>query len=737
MVSQVETQFLGKTLKIETGRIARQAHGAVILSYDDLVLLATAVSPYEVKEDTDFFPLTVDYRERFPAVGKFPGGYMKRENRPTDKEILTMRCIDRPMRPLFPADYYNEVQIMLQVLSAKRDVDPDTMAVTAASAAVAVSDIPFACTLAAVRVVKVDGELIINPNDEQRAKATLDFVVAGSATKVVMIEGEAKQAPEADVTEAIAYAFKELQPLIKAQDELAAKIGVVKREYTHIKAGEKAMSVCETYRDRITEALRIPGKAERNDKLAELRKAYVEEVQALEECADENVIALNVAFEDLTGVCLRKLIREEGHRVDGRGLDEIRPITCETGFLPRCHGSALFTRGETQALVTLTLGTADDAQGVEGLAGETQKKFMLHYTFPPYSVGEARPLRGPGRREIGHGNLAERSLKFLVPEDFDYTIRITSDITESNGSSSMASVCGGCLSLMDAGVPIDAPVAGISVGLVADDDEYTLITDIVGDEDHYGHMDFKVAGSKKGVTGVQVDLKVEGLPVDLLPAIFERARSARLRILNIMAKELPAPRPELSPLAPKILTIKIPVDKIGALIGPGGKNVRAIQEQTGTTISIEDDGTVQIAGDSLEIAQKGKEIVEAMMATAEIGKTYHGTVTRLMSFGAFVKILPDVEGMVHISEIRDERVEKIEDVLKEGDEVDVRVIEIDDKGRVNLSMKHLDEPFDPSKVKSRSQKDSERRGRSEGGRPRREDRRPRRQQREDSQDDNA
>ena len=368
MVSKVETEFLGKKLTIETGRVAKQAHGAVILQHGDLVLLATAVSPYEVKEDTDFFPLTVDYRERFPAVGKFPGGYMKRENRPTDKEILTMRCIDRPMRPLFPADYYNEVQIMLQVLSAKRDEDPDVMAVTAASAAVAVSDIPFACTLAAVRVVKVDGELIINPNDEQRSKALLDFVVAGSADKVVMIEGEARQAPEAEVTEAIAYAFKELQPLIKLQDELAAKLGVVKREYTHIKAGEKAQAVCETYRDRITEALMIKGKAERNDALNALRDAFKEEVLALEECAEENVIALNVAFEDLTGVCLRKLIREKSHRVDGRGLDEIRPISCETGFLPRCHGSALFTRGETQALVTTTLGTADDAQGIEGLS---------------------------------------------------------------------------------------------------------------------------------------------------------------------------------------------------------------------------------------------------------------------------------------------------------------------------------------------------------------------------------
>ena len=715
MVSKVETQFLGKTFSLETGRIARQAHGAVILQHDDLVLIATAVSPYEVNAEADFFPLTVDYRERFPAVGKFPGGYIKRENKPSDKEILTMRCIDRPMRPLFPADYYNEVQIMLQVLSAKRDEDPDVMAVTAASAAIAVSDIPFAALLAAVRVCKVDGNFIINPNNEERSRATLDFVVAGSETKVVMIEGEARQAPEKDVTDAIAYAFKELQPLIAAQKELAEKIGVVKREYTHVKASEKAISVCETYRDRIKEALKIAGKKERNTTLGELREAFLEEVLALEECAEESKIALNVAFDDLIGVCLRKLIREEGHRVDGRGLDEIRPITCETGFLPRCHGTALFTRGETQALVTATLGTAGDAQGVESLSGESEKRFMLHYTFPPYSVGEARPLRGPGRREIGHGNLAERSLKYLIPEDFEYTVRLTSDITESNGSSSMASVCGGCLALMDAGVPIANPVAGISVGLVADDNEYTLITDIVGDEDHYGHMDFKVAGSREGVTGVQVDLKVEGLPVDLLPAIFERARSARLRILDIMAKELPAPRPELSPLAPKILTVKIPVDKIGALIGPGGKNIRSIQEQTGTKIDISDDGTVQIAGDSLEIAQAGKDVVESMMATAEIGKIYRGPVTRLMSFGAFIKILPDVEGMVHISEIRDERVEKIEDVLKEGDIVEARVIEIDDKGRVNLSMRHLDEPFDPAKVKTRNQKDAERRSNGNGG----------------------
>lgn len=717
MSAKVETQFIGRTISFETGRVARQAHGAVLLQHGDLVLLATAVSPETRREGIDFFPLTVDYRERFTAVGKFPGGYIKRESRPTEKEILTMRCIDRPMRPLFPRGYLNEVQIMIQVLSADRAEDPDTMAVTAASAAVCVSDIPFPEPIAAVRVSKIDGQLCINASFEDRPRSELDFVIAGSKEKVVMIEGEAKQASEADVHEAICFAFEQLQPLIALQEELVQKAGKPKRAFTPVLPSKKVEAEVNQLKDEINDALAISGKQERNETLAAIQEGFITRLTEDEAFAEEDPATFPMAFDELVGECMRAMILDQQKRVDGRSLDEIRPITCEVGILPRTHGAALFTRGETQSLAVTTLGTGEDEQKVELLSGDTVKKFMLHYTFPPYSVGEARMIRGPGRREIGHGNLAERSLRPVVPEDFMYTIRITSDITESNGSSSMASVCGGCLSLMDAGVPLKAPVAGISIGLVEKGDTRVMLTDIVGDEDHHGHMDFKVAGSREGITGVQVDLKINGLPPAYIAEILERAHDARLKILDRMAETLAEPRPEISPYAPKIITITIPVDKIGALIGPSGKNVRKIQEETGTTISIEDDGTVQIAGDSLEQAEAGREMVEMQVAEAEVGKIYEGPVTRIMNFGAFVKILPDVEGMVHISSISEERIEKIDDVLKEGDIVKVRVIEIDDKGRVNLTMRDLDKPFDPDSVKPRRQSSDRGKPRGRGNRP--------------------
>ena len=702
MITKTEIKFLNSFVSLETGRIARQAHGAVVLQNDDLVILATAVSPETRDTTSDFFPLTVEYRERMTAVGKFPGGYIKRESKSTEKETLTARCIDRPMRPLFPSDYFNEVQIIVQVLSADKEYDPDVMSVTAASAAIAVSDIPFSALMAAVRVIKLNDKFIINPNYAERKSASLDFVVAATKDKVVMIEGEAKQAPESDVVAAINYAFEQMQPLIQLQEDLAVKAQVKKREYTPVAATAKTIEICETFRTKVLDAIYIPGKVERNNAIAQIKEEFFAAITTNEELAAiETPITMAIAFDEMIGKCMRDNIRTNGKRPDGRTADEVRQITCEVGILPKAHGAALFTRGETQSLAVVTLGTVDDMQMTETLAGEFGKSFMLHYSFPPYSVGEAKPIRAPGRREIGHGNLAERSLKFLVPQNFNYTIRITSDITESNGSSSMASVCAGCLAMMDAGIPIEKPVAGISVGLVDDAGTHTLFTDIIGDEDHYGHMDFKVAGTESGVTGVQVDLKVPGLSTTLLPEIFEKARIARNKILDTMKQTLAAPRAELSPLAPKILTIKIPVDKIGLLIGPGGKNIRGIQEQTGVKIAVEDDGTVQISGDNIEIALAGKNMVEMCVATAEIGKIYNGTVTRLMAFGAFVKILPDVEGMVHISEISEQRVEKIEDALKEGDVVQVRVIEIDEKGRVNLTMKKLNEPFDPTQVKSR------------------------------------
>jgi polyribonucleotide nucleotidyltransferase len=687
---------------METGRIARQAHGAIWLQHGSLVVLATAVSPDTIREGVDFFPLTVDYRERFTAVGKFPGGFIKRESRPTEKETLTARCIDRPLRPLFPNGYFNEVQIMVMVLSADPTEDPDTLGLVAASAAVHISNIPFAEPIGAVRVSKIDGQLKINVPFEERQKSTLDFVVAGTRSKIVMIEGAARQAPEAEVNEAILFGQQQLQPLIDMQEELVKKLGRTKRTYTPILPSAAMTALVAGMRPRVAQALKISGKTERNTQLSALRNELAGAVALDAGLAAENKMVLPIAFDELVGACMQEMILREQKRVDGRGVDDIRAITSEVGILPRTHGSALFVRGETQSVAVVTLGTSDDAQRMELLSGETEKKFMLHYSFPPYAVGEAKPIRGPGRREIGHGDLAERSLRQVMPEEFMYTIRITSDITESNGSSSMASVCGGSLSLMDAGVPISAPVAGISVGLVQQGETRVLMTDIVGDEDHYCHMDFKVAGTAQGITGVQVDLKVDGLPVELIATILERARTARLAILETMKGTLAAPRPEISPFAPKILTITIPIDKIGAVIGPGGKNVRKIQELTKTKIAIDDDGTVQIAGASTEEAERGRAMVASIVAEAELGAIYEGPVTRIMAFGAFVKILAENEGMVHISEISNERIESIDDVLKVGDLVKVRVIEIDDRGRVNLSMRLLDEPFDPSKHNSRS-----------------------------------
>jgi len=700
-MQKVEKQYLDKSLSLETGKIARQAHGAVMLRHGDMVILATVVSPAELREGCDFFPLTVDYRERFTAVGKFPGGYIKRESRPTEKEILTMRCVDRPMRPLFPKDYFHEVQIMLQVMSTDATEDPDTMAMFAASAAVTASDIPFAGPIGAVRVSKIDGEMKINASELERKNSEFDFVIAGTRDKVVMIEGEAKQTPEDEVHKAICFGHEQLQPQIDLQEELAKKMGITKREYVPIAPSEAVKAEVAKLKDKVSETLQIPGKHERNSALREIKSTLMEELEKNEMFAEENPMTIDIAYDNLVGECMREMIINTKKRVDGRGCEDIRPINCEVGLFPKTHGSALFTRGETQSIAVATLGTDDDEQRIETLAGDSSKRFMLHYTFPPYSVGEARMLRGPGRREIGHGNLAERSLKFVVPEDFGYTVRVTSDITESNGSSSMASVCGGCLCLMDAGIPIEAPVAGISVGLVSAENEKIMITDILGDEDHFGDMDFKVAGSEKGITGVQVDLKINGLEPEFIADILKRSKEARLKILDIMKETLAGPREELTSLAPCILTTIVPPDKIGAIIGPGGKNIRKIQEETNTHISIDDDGTVKIAGDGKEAAEAGKEMVESLVAEAEIGKIYEGQVVKIMSFGAFVKILPEVDGMVHISEIAEHRIENIEDELHVGDIVKVRVIEKDDRGRVNLTMRKLDEPFDPNSVKSR------------------------------------
>lgn len=719
MVTRVETQFNGRPLSIETGRIARQADGAVIVQQGHAVVLGTVVSPREKREGTDFFPLSVDYRERLTSVGKFPGGFLKREGRPTEKEILTMRCIDRPLRPLFPKDYYNEVQICVQVMSADPQEDPDVLGIIAASACLSVSDVPFNGPVGAVRVCHIDGELKINPTATEREKALFTFVVVGTREKLIMIEGEAKEASNEDVDAALTFAHKELQSLIDLQQELREKCAVQTREYTPVVASDAVIQAAETFAQRVQDALRITQKSERNTTL----KTLQEEFTALfEDNEEEEPVAIANAFDDIVSREMRTRILKENKRCDGRSLDELRQITCEVGIFPRIHGSALFTRGETQSIAITTLGTTDDAQRMELLSGEEKRKFMLHYTFPPYSVGEARMIRGPGRREIGHGNLAERSLRPVVPTDFQYTIRLTSDITESNGSSSMASVCGGTLALMDAGVPISAPVAGISIGLIQEGDTQTLLTDILGDEDHHGDMDFKVAGTRKGITGVQVDLKIDGLrPQDILP-ILTRAAEARCAILDTMEATLPAPRTELSPYAPKMLVTRIPVDKIGALIGPGGKNVKAIQEECKCTIAIEEDGTVQIAADDDATAQMALERVQLVVAEVEEGKEYNGKVVKIMAFGAFVNILPGTDGMVHISEICDKRVDAVESILHEGDAVRVLVKEIDDRDRVNLTMKGLPQSEEiTARIAENTGGDSQR---GERSRPPRNDRRP-------------
>ena len=715
MTQRVECLFAGKTLTLETGRIARQAHGSIWLQHGDLVVLATAVSSTP-RAGIDFFPLTVEYREKFTAVGKFPGGFIKRENRPTEKEILTARCIDRPMRPLFPKGFVNEVQIIAQVESADPTEAPETLALVAASAAVNISGIPFGGPIAAVSVSKIDGQLVLNAPISEQEKATLYFVVAGTREKVIMIEGQALQASEAEVDEAIRFGHQQLQPLIELQEKLMKIAGKPVQEYTPMLPSDAVTAAVAAARGKVVSALRITGKAERNTALALIKKEILTPLAADERFVAENPGTFAVAYDDLVGACMREKMLQDKKRVDGRGATDIRAITCEVGILPRTHGSALFTRGETQSLAVVTLGTSDDEQRFESLAGEASKNFMLHYSFPPYSVGETKPMRAPSRRDIGHGNLAERSLRAVVPAEFMYTIRITSEITESNGSSSMASVCGGTLALMDAGVPIQAPVAGISVGLIEEGSTQLLITDIIGDEDHFGDMDFKVAGTAQGITGVQVDFKIAGLKPEIIGKILGQAREGRMIILAEMAKTLATPRPAISPLAPKILTVHIPVDKIGALIGPGGKNVRKIQEETKTKIAIEDDGTVQIAADNEERAEAGRKRVEMLVAEAEIGKVYDGRVTRIMNFGAFIQILAEVEGMVHIGEICDERIRAVEDKLKIGDLVKARVVEIDEKGRVNLSMRNLDKEFDPATmVRQREGGGGERRGGFGGG----------------------
>lgn len=714
MIVKESVKIGNKTITMETGRIAKQAGGAILISLDDTVALVTATAAKEAR-DVDFFPLTCDYVEKAYAGGKIPGGFFKREGRQREDEILTCRLMDRPMRPMFPDGFRTETQVIATLLSADRDNKPDVLAVTGGSAAVHISDIPFDGPLAAIRVGRVSGELIPFPTMSELENSDMDIVIAATRDAVVMVEGGSSEVSEEDLIDAIEFGHRAMTPLLDLQDALRESVGKPKREVVvPVKDAALAGRVASLFSAKVDEATRIKIKHERYDRLDELKKEMLEQ---LAEEYPEREKELKEAFGDLKKNIVRRRIIEKGERIDGRRTTDIRNITCEVGFLPRTHGSGLFTRGETQALVTATLGVSSDEQRVDGLYNPEQwKKFLLHYNFPPFSVGETRFLRGPGRREIGHGALAERSLAQVLPdhEKFPYTIRVVSEITESNGSSSMASVCGGSLALMDAGVPISAPVAGIAMGLIKEGDDIAVLSDILGDEDHLGDMDFKVTGTTKGVNAVQMDIKIKGLPREVLSRALEQARQGRLHILERMTSVLKEPRAELSKHAPQITTIKVRPDQIRLVIGPGGKMIKGIVDQTGVDINVEDDGSVHIASPDQAAVAKAVEIIEGLTKEAVVGDVYEGTVARVADFGAFVNILPNIDGLVHISELDWGHVNTVEDVCKEGDTLRVKVIGVDqDTGKIRLSRKELLEK--PEGYVEKPPRDGDRRGGGGGG----------------------
>jgi polyribonucleotide nucleotidyltransferase len=692
MPEKITAPLGDKQIIIETGKLAKQADGAVTVQLGETIVIVAAVAATKAKPGQDFFPLTVDYREKAAAAGKFPGGYFKREGRPTEKEILTCRLTDRPIRPLFPKGWYNEVQVQTVLLSADGENDPDILSIIGASAALMVSDIPWAGPLGAVRVGRIGGKFVANPTHAEMAESDLDLVYVGNDKDIVMYEGAAKEITEADFNAALKYAQEVIQPIILAQKELVARAGRKKREIMlNIVPDEILLEAKTLAGDRFVPALLMPGKLNRENAC----KAIQDEVgvKLVEKFGAEKVtpFVINDAFYYIQKEAVRKLILESGKRLDGRAFDVVRPISCEVGILPRAHGSALFARGETQAVTLATLGTGDDTQEFDSYTGgETEKKFILHYNFPNFSVGETGRISGPGRREIGHGALAERSIESMLPKDYPYAVRVTSEIMESNGSTSMASVCGGTLALLDAGVPMTRPVAGISVGICTEYSgdkisKYQLLTDIIGWEDHYCDMDCKIAGTEKGITGFQLDLKLKGIPFALMVETVEKARVARMHILAEMAKTLPAARTELSKYAPRIEVIRINPEKIGALIGPGGKNIKRLVEESGCEINIEDDGTVNIFSVSPEGMKIARDAINGMTAEAEIGKIYRGKVVTVKEFGAFVEFLPGKDGLVHISELANFRVKNTEDIVKVGDEITVKCLGVDEKGRVKLS----------------------------------------------------
>jgi polyribonucleotide nucleotidyltransferase len=694
MSEKISAALGDKQIIIETGKLAKQADGAVTVQLGETIVIVAAVAATKAKPGQDFFPLTVDYREKAAAAGKFPGGYFKREGRPTEKEILTCRLTDRPIRPLFPKGWYNEVQVQTVLLSADGENDPDILSIIGASAALMVSDIPWAGPLGAVRVGRIGGKFVANPTHAEMAESDLDLVYVGNDKDIVMYEGAAKEITEADFNSALKYAQEVIQPIIAAQKELVAKAGKKKREITlNVVPDEILHEAKNLAGDRFVPALLTHGKLAREAAV----KAIQDEVgkKLVEKFGAEKVteFVIKDAFYYIQKEAVRKLILESGKRLDGRTFDVVRPISSEVGILPRAHGSAIFSRGETQAVTLATLGTGDDTQEFDSYTGgETEKKFILHYNFPNFSVGETGRISGPGRREIGHGALAERSIESMLPKDYPYAVRVTSEIMESNGSTSMASVCGGTLALLDAGVPLTRPVAGISVGICAEYSgekisKYQLLTDIIGWEDHYCDMDCKIAGTEKGITGFQLDLKLKGIPFALMVETVEKARVARMYILAEMAKTLAAPRTELSKYAPRIEIVKINPEKIGALIGPGGKNIKRLVEESGCEINIEDDGTVNIFSVSPEGMKIAKDAITGMTAEAEIGKIYRGKVVTVKEFGAFVEFLPGKDGLVHISELANFRVKNTEDIVKVGDDITVKCLGVDEKGRVRLSRK--------------------------------------------------
>jgi polyribonucleotide nucleotidyltransferase len=675
-----------KKLRIEIGRVAKQAAGECVISYGDTVLLVCVTYNPDVDENVDFLPLTVDYRELLFAAGKIPGGFFKREGRPSESEILASRLIDRPLRSLFPKDFRNQVQIIANLLSSDNEHEADTLGIIGAATALIISEIPYTIPVAAVKVGLKDGNYIINPGVSLQEQCMLNLVIAGTKDAIVMIEGDAREVSEQEVLGAIQFAHPEIQRIIEFEEKLRDQSGNEKVDLVVPFVDEEQYNTIRDAvgADNIDQAFSLKEKKARQQAKRQLIKTTAEKFEETDEAIEKQVAAV---IDDEFKKRMRQRVIAEKKRIDGRSLDEIRPISCEIGVLPRTHGSALFTRGQTQSLGVTTLGTASDEQRIDAIYGEESKSFMLHYNFPPFSVGEVKPMRGPSRRDIGHGALAERAISPVLPaeDSFPYTIRVVSNILESNGSSSMATVCGSSLALMDAGVPIKTAVAGISIGLVKEGDQYELLTDILGDEDYYGDMDCKVAGTAQGITAIQLDLKIKGLGLDILSQAFNRAKDARMKILEVMNKTIPTARSEISKYAPKNIVFSVPKEKIGEVIGPGGKTIRKIIADLDVTIDIDDDGKVTISGIDAFNVDKAQNIVQSIVQEAEVGKVYVGKVKRIMNFGAFVEFMPGKEGLVHISKLARHRVKKVEDVVKVGDEIKVKVLEIDSQGRINLA----------------------------------------------------